>query len=190
MKHLINPRIALMALSVIWSSTAQVKTLWCKPEFLSRGPIYSTGNASGNKNLLFKIQRSKDANEIHYNVRLDTKGLLNPDDPIDIHWVKKDGIESLTGIQKKYAYGLDILSKKPGEINFRFVCYDKRTFTMRRISANTFKVYVSSGGKQIELQRIFMQMDNSSLWSNKVSSIELHGLDPATSNNVTEIIKL
>lgn len=188
MKHLIKPKIAWRALLIIWSFLAQAWTLRHTNTPLRSNLIPVTTDTSRSKNMLFKIQRSKDANEIHYDIKLDNKGLLNTAEPIDVHWVKYGAVVPLTDIQKKYAYGLHILSVKPGEIHFQFVSYNKRSFILKRITANTFKVYVNSCGKQVELQRIFIQLDGGTFWVPRISKVELHGMD-ATGNSTTEIIK-
>ena len=61
---------------------------------------------------LFKIERSKDNNQIFYDVNITNTGELDNKNPIKIYWRRNtEGgiIKPLTWIQQKYAYGLDFL---------------------------------------------------------------------------------
>ena len=60
---------------------------------------------------LFIIERSKNANVVHYDARLTADGELDPKEPVIAYWVKltKDGRrEELSWIEKKKAYGFEI----------------------------------------------------------------------------------
>ena len=60
---------------------------------------------------LFIIERSKNANVVHYDARLTADGKLDPKDPVIAYWVlsAEDGRrEELSWIEKKKAYGFDI----------------------------------------------------------------------------------
>src|SRR3972149_1101371 len=62
-------------------------------------------------NPLFIIQRSKNANVVHYDAQLTADGKLDPKEPVIAYWVMlaKDGRrEELNWIEKKKAYGFDI----------------------------------------------------------------------------------
>ena len=68
---------------------------------------YSKKNTTSSVNL-FKIERSKDNNQIFYDLNIDSTGVLNRKNPIHVYWLKntEGGItKPLTWIQKKYAYG-------------------------------------------------------------------------------------
>jgi hypothetical protein len=154
-----------------------------------------TGNPDSNREYdLFRIGRSRDANEIIYKIKFDQTGQPDKSDPIEIHWIKRTNsnkVEPLTWIQKKYAYGIKILneSKKEDEINFQFVSYDKRTFILKKNVENCYKVFTVSGEEEVEVSRIFIQIDGGSFWLPAISRVELHGIEAATRNLAVETIK-
>ena len=60
---------------------------------------------------LFIIERSKNANVVHYDARLTADGNLDPKEPVIAYWVllaKDGGREKLSWIEKKKAYGFTI----------------------------------------------------------------------------------
>ena len=146
----------------------------------------NSGNSDNNREYdLFKIGRSRDANEIIYSINFDHTGHPDKSDPIDIHWIKRTNnnhVEPLTRIQKKFAYGIKILNENntEKEIYFQFVSYNKRTFILKRNEENCYKVYTISGDKEIEVSRIFVQIDGGSFWLPTISKVELHGKEPGT----------
>jgi hypothetical protein len=88
-----------------------------------------------NDNSLFKIGRSKDANEIYYEVKTTPGGLLDIKEPIKIYWIKytdNNAIEPLTLVQQKFAYGLKFLKVNSESAEFQFVSYSKRTLSLRK----------------------------------------------------------
>ena len=139
----------------------------------------------------FSIQRSKDINEIVYEVSITGMNLINIEQPINIYWVKHtDGnrIEPLSWIQNKYAYGLEFMKKNALEATFHFVSYNKRIFTIQKDKEGQFKVYTEVKGKKAIVERIFVQIDGGSFWFPKISRVELYSLNPQNNQKVTEII--
>ena len=142
---------------------------------------------------LFIINRSRDANEIWYSINSDQNGQINDEKPIQAFWVKKeknDRIEPLTWIQKKYAYGVKVLGadlKNVDKWKFQFVSYSKRSFILKKKDGQ-YKVFTTSNGKEIEVTRIFVQIDGGSFWVPTISYVKLIGVCPQTHKVVTEII--
>ncbi len=150
----------------------------------------SIGNED-DQHALFKIGRSKDANEIHYEVNLDENGNLDLSSPIHTYWIKYNWngrIEPLTWIQTKYAYGLKILHRSPKNIEFQFVSYSKRNFWLKRLDSGRYKVFTLSNGKEVEVERVFIQIDGGTFWLPKISQVELYANEPETREPVLEII--
>jgi hypothetical protein len=143
---------------------------------------------------LFRIARSKDPNEIWYALNLDQNGFLNTANPVKPFWVKQTAsrkIEPLTWIQTHYAYGIKVLdseNRKSGEWQFQFVSYKKRTFTLRQTDGNQFKVYTNLDNLEIEVIRIFIQIEGGSFWVPSIPFVKLIGIVPESGEEITETI--
>jgi len=143
---------------------------------------------------LFKIGRSKDANEIIYDINFDENGKPVNSDPLNIYWVKKtknNKIEPLTWIQKKFAYGIKILDpgiRNNNEWHFQFVSYAKRTFKLKQTDGNRYKVFTTLNEKEIEVTRIFVQIDGGSFWVPSISYVMLFGIESSTNTKIAEAI--
>jgi hypothetical protein len=149
-------------------------------------------SGNSNSNSLFKIGRSKDANEIFYEVKTNRDGSLNMEEPIKIYWIKytKNGeIEPLTKIQQNFAYGLEFLKVTPEKAEFQFVSYSKRTLTLRRNNAGKFGVFTEVEGKQVELERVFIQIDGGTFWFPKITRVEVHAIKAEANELVVEVIR-
>ena len=141
---------------------------------------------------LFKIGRNKDANEIYYTVKTSTDGSLDMTNPVKIYWIKftKDGvIEPLTRIQNTFAYGLKFLNRTPERVDFQFVSYSRRTFSLRKTKEGNFKVFTKANGSEVEVERIFIQIEGGTFWLPKIPQVELHARIPEGGESVVEIIK-
>jgi hypothetical protein len=145
--------------------------------------------------LLFKINRSRDSNEICYAININQNGSVNTENPIRPFWIKKtenNKIEPLTWIQNHYAYGIKVLDSEVRQKNawqFQFVSYAKRTFELRHLGNNRFKVFTILNNKEIEVTRIFVQIDGGSFWVPSVPYVKLIGFEPLTGKEITETIK-
>lgn len=154
--------------------------------------LFSFSDKTGDaKKSLFKIERSKDANQILYDVHTISKNQLNKNNPISIYWIKKtegNKIKPLTWIQQHYAYGLDFTYTSEKMAQFHFVSYNKRSFTLKQNEKECFKVYTQLNGKEVIVNRIFIQIDGGTFWFPKISKVELHAQDPTTNKKLIEII--
>lgn len=140
---------------------------------------------------LFKIERSKDANEIFYDLNITNENKLNTENPVKIYWIKntENGkAEPLTWIQKNYAYGIEYLKTEASFAEFQFVSYKKRQFQIKKDSNGNFKVFTTSNNKTVIVNRIFIQIDGGTFWFPKISRVELHAQDAKTKEKTIEII--
>jgi len=140
---------------------------------------------------LFKIERSKDANEIFYDVNINSDNKLELNNPLHIYWLKhteNSRIEPLTWIQKNYAYGIEYLTKTKNSAEFQFVSYKKRQFTVKKGRYDKFQVFTISNNKEVIVNRIYIQIDGGTFWFPKISRVELHAQDAKTNKELIEII--
>lgn len=143
-------------------------------------------------NSLFKIGRSKDANEIFYEVKTTPNGALDVQEPIKIYWIKysdNNAIEPLTKIQQHFAYGLKFLEVTPEKAAFQFVSYSKRTLILKKNNAGKFAVFTEVEGKNVELERVFIQIDGGTFWFPKISRVEVHAKEAEANELVVEVIR-
>jgi hypothetical protein len=154
----------------------------------------NTGKPKSSKSPLFIINRSRDANEIWYAINLKMNGEIDTETPIQAFWVKKEkdgGIEPLTWIQKRYSYGIRVIdySCETEECwKFQFVSYRKRSFILKK-KDDQYKVYTSSNNQEIEVTRIFVQIDGGSFWVPSVPFVKLTGIDPETGDEIIEFVR-
>jgi len=147
-------------------------------------------NLAGDYNL-FKIDRSRGPDIVVYDVRLDSQGKLDTSSPISVYWKKfsEDGItEPLTGIQKKFGYGIKFQRIGEYSAEFKFVSSLDRIFESRKSGDDHYRVYTFSEGNKVEVKRLYIHFEDDSFWFPEISSIELVGLDTEKGSMVSESI--
>ena len=140
---------------------------------------------------LFKIDRSRNADIVMYDVNLDIRGQLNTSNPISIYWKKhtEEGqYESLTAIQRKFGYGIKFQDISENKAVFQIVAYSGLTFELRRSGDDYFRVYTITDGKEIELKSLYIHFEDDSFWFPSISKIELHGIDANKGEFIAETI--
>jgi len=136
-----------------------------------------------NNSHLFTIERSKDENEICYDINTTETNKLDSENPISVYWIKHteySKTEPLTRIQKNYAYGLTYLRKRENEAVFQFVSYSKKYFTIKKDESGNFKVIITSENQLVEVKHIFIQIDGGTFWIPKITRVELHAKNLTT----------
>jgi len=129
---------------------------------------------------LFKIDRSRDPDIVVYDVRLDSLGKLDSSSPIAVYWKKfsRDGrFEPLTGIQKKFGYGIKFQNIGEHAADFKFVFSLDRKFELRKSEDDHYRVYTFSEGNKVEVKSLFIHFKDDPFWFPEISRIELVGLD-------------
>jgi len=141
---------------------------------------------------LFKIERSRDSDEVFYDVNLISTGELNTRNPIQIYWIKKTKggkKDGLTWIQKKFGYGLKYEKISSSEARFQFVSNINRSFILKKNNKGTFKVFAVNENTVLELKKLYIQFDGGTFLSPKISRVELHAINTETWDLVLEIIR-
>lgn len=162
---------------------------------VSMGFIIIPVNATEHDNYLFSIERSLDPNEVIYEINLDRNGKLQASNPIKIYWLKKTNnnkTEPLTLIQQQFAYGiifLDSINPHEKEWSFQFVSYPKRTFILKKMEDESFKVYTVVENQEVLVKRIYVNFNNKNFWFPSISAVELHGQNVSSGQMIAEIVK-
>ena len=124
---------------------------------------------------LFKIERSKNANIVQYDVQMKADGMLDPKKPVVAYWIRhaKDGQkEDLNWVEKNFAYGfktkynakmntadIDMVAKINRKINVQEVQGEYRAeTTIDGQSAYLEKIFISSKGKGMSTEITYMEL--------------------------------
>ena len=139
---------------------------------------------------LFIIERSKNANVVHYDARLTTDGKLDPKKPVVAYWVllAEDGRrEELSWIEKKKAYGFDI--KPDPSVNgykMTLVAAPQLQITVKK-AGETIRAEGVIGGQPAVLEKIYINASDG-LTGPKVHYIMLYGKDLKTGGKLSQKI--
>jgi len=131
---------------------------------------------------LFIIERSKNANVVHYDAQLTAAGEIDPNEPVIAYWVMlaKDGRrEKLSWIEKKKAYGFTI-KPDPSVNNYKMtlVAVPQGQITVKK-DGDTIRAELVIDGSPAVLEKIYINASDG-LLGPKVHYIELHGKDIKT----------
>ena len=135
---------------------------------------------------LFQIERSKNANEIHYAAQVGKDGTLAAKEPIAAFWVMKaeDGRrEGLNFMERKRAYGFDI-TPRGAEWDLKLVAAPERPIKLMNVGGH-WRAQTMLSGKPAYLKRIFIKTNESGMIPT-VISVDLFGDDVATGKPIQE----
>lgn len=135
---------------------------------------------------LFFIQRSKNANEVHYDVRVNADGSLDARHPIDAYWLRKakDGSRAPIGTLQKIAYGYDVDPGPNGTFSLKLAAFKARPLSLVRVSGR-WRAQATIGGKQAYLDHLYIATDESGLMP-KVLYVDVFGEEVGTGKAVQE----
>jgi hypothetical protein len=137
---------------------------------------------------LFIIERSKNANVVHYDARLTADGELDPKVPVIAYWVMlaKDGRrEKLSWIEKKKAYGFTIkLDPSVKGYKMTLVAAPEKQITVKR-EKETVRAEAVINGRPAVLEKLYINASDG-LTGPKVQYIEVHGKDLQTEEKLRE----
>lgn len=123
---------------------------------------------------LFVIQRSLNANEVHYDVKTGADGAL-AEEPVVAYWVMKaeDGHrEDLTFLERKMAYGFEV-SGSGSERDVTLVAWDLRKIRLTRVGER-WRGRTSIDGQDAYLTRLFIQSEDGGV-KPKVLFVDVFG---------------
>ncbi|PSK94974.1 DUF4833 domain-containing protein [Taibaiella chishuiensis] len=139
----------------------------------------------------FYVQRTPNTNTIMYELNI-KNGVLDDDNPIHVYWIRYangGGIEELSYIQRKFAYGLKVSKVAEEKYKLLFAAYDKIPFYLMKSTAGIFHTYVEVNGKMIVLKRIYIRIDKGgTFWAPNVKYVEFKGTEVASGKEVIQRI--
>jgi hypothetical protein len=136
---------------------------------------------------LFIIERSKNANIVHYDAQL-TDGKLDPKEPVIAYWVllAKDGRrEKLNWVEKKMAYGFTI-KPDPSVDGYKMtlVAAPSQSITVKKVQ-NAVRAEAVINGRPAVLEKMYINASDG-LTGPNVRYIEVYGKDLQTGENCRE----
>jgi hypothetical protein len=138
---------------------------------------------------LFIIQRSANANVVHYDAKL-TGGKLDPQEPVIAYWIMaaEDGHrEKLTFLERSEAYGFSTQRDGTSDSFTIRIVSDRQRPIHVTIKDGTALAQTNIGGHSAYLQRIYITTKKV-LAVSKTVSAELYGADVATGEKCYEKI--
>jgi hypothetical protein len=139
---------------------------------------------------LFIIERSKNANVVHYDAQLTADGKLDPKEPVIVYWVRlaEDGRRrKLSWIQKKIAYGFTI---KPDPsidgYGMTFVAYPEKQIIVKK-EKGAVRAEAVIDGRPAVLEKIYINASEG-LTMPIVHYIDVYGKDLQTGEERREKI--
>jgi len=142
------------------------------------------------KNLLFFLQRTPDANTVVYQLNLEKDGSLNEKYPVKASWIRYEengAVKELSGIEKKFAYGVKCKALGNEAYEVRLVSYKKLPmYLLKSPGDQQYRLYIKDEGKDLLLKRVFVKVEGGSFWFPKVHYIDLFTID---SENGAQILK-
>jgi hypothetical protein len=154
--------------------------------------IYPT--PSGIDNLLFYVQRTLNINTLVYELNVNREGDLNLKEPIKIYWInyaKDSSRESLSVIEKKKAYGIEVELIDHDKKCFRFnlTSYPKKPlYLIKSPIDNRYRAYCIINNNLSILTRVFIQTEGK--LPPKIKRIDIAGQDPVKNEVCIERIIL
>ncbi|MDO7851196.1 DUF4833 domain-containing protein [Hymenobacter convexus] len=149
---------------------------------------------SGVANQLFYLQRDPNTNTVIYQLNVDRSGRLDEEEPVNVFWLRYDEHgerKELNFIQRKFAYGLTAEKLATDKYELKFAAYNKvRFYLLRSPTDKAFHVYTTIGGKQLQLERVFLRIEGGTFWVPNVKYIEFKGISTATRQPLVERVTL
>ena len=140
---------------------------------------------------LFKIERSKNANIVQYDVQMKADGRLDPKKPVVAYWVRhaKEGQkEDLKWIERNFAYGFRTkYNGKTNTASMEMVAKINREINVLEVQGE-YRAETIIDGQSAYLEKIFIISKGKGA-STKMTSMELFGKDVKTGENRYEKFK-
>ena len=140
---------------------------------------------------LFIIEKSTNANVVHYDAVLTPDGGLDPREPIIAYWVMaaEDGRrENLTSAEKCKAFGFTVVhGRDANSYHLRLAAQQQRGIYVTR-KGNSVRAVTLVAGRCAYLTKIYVKV-HKWLGLPKIEFIELIGSDIATGESVCERVR-
>jgi hypothetical protein len=137
---------------------------------------------------LFIIERSTNANVIHYDAKIGKDGAFDPKEPVVAYWIMlaEDGRrQKLTALEKSRAYGFTIRRDSSGQSYWMTLVSQKRRTIHIHQEGGKVRAVTLIGGHEAYLRKIYVKTRKSGLLRT-ADYFELFGNDLATGQDCYE----
>ena len=145
------------------------------------GLAWTPAWGEGTNQSLFVIERSKNANVVHYDARLTADGVLDPKRPVEVYWVllAEDGRREELNFLGAKGYGIDLKRDSSGQSwLMTLAAYPKREISVRQ-TGTVVRAEILIAGKPSLLEKLYINSTEGRFLP-KVNYIELFGKDLET----------
>lgn len=157
-------------------------------------PVSTALPTPKSKDLLFFLQRTPDANTVIYELNYKSDGLVDRQSPIKGSWIRyeeRGKTKPLTGIEKKFAYGVKCKALGNDTYEVRLAAYDKMPmYLLKSETDQQYRMYIKDEGKNLLLKRVFVKVNGGSFWFPKVQYIDLFTTSSDTGQEILKRINL
>lgn len=140
---------------------------------------------------LFIIQRSKNANEVHYDVQTGPNGKL-AEEPVKAYWVLKaegGGREDLSYFEEEMAYGFEVSEPDAeGNREMTLTAWEERTIKLTQTEEGNWRAVTTIDGEEAYLDRLYIETDEGGV-TPSVLYIDLFGKTVEGGDEVKERVK-
>ena len=144
-------------------------------------------------NRLFIIERSKNANIVCYDAKLDKDGQIDKEKPVDAYWLlyaEKTGEREELSLFDKKAYGFKIsFNEATKEYDFNLKAVGNKNMNIVMVEGKP-KVKIMINNTQSYLNKVFIQSKDGAFGIPKVYFYVLYGTVISTNESIEEKIIL
>jgi hypothetical protein len=140
------------------------------------------------KELLFYIQRNKNANTIVYEAQMDAQGQLLAKDPVSVNWIRYTNggkRERISVFEDNWAYGVRHVRTEKGVARVKFVASNKYPFRVEVGKDGQAEARMLINGRYARLRHVEIQAKESSFLP-KVLHVDLFGTVVGTGEEIHE----
>ena len=155
------------------------------------GENYVWAQSASKREFLFKIQRTRDADEVYFDVLLNEVGDLELSEPIVTYWVRhtrKGKVEPLKWPERVFAYGIKYVEKRPDFVSFYFVSNQNQVFHVRKNPTNQFRLYFFMDDVETKVTDIIVYFKMRFYGFPNIEKVEIYGISLETGENVISIL--
>ncbi|HMD08598.1 MAG TPA: DUF4833 domain-containing protein [Terriglobales bacterium] len=137
---------------------------------------------------LFIIERSTNANVVHYDAKIGKDGSFDPKEPVVVYWVmaaEDGGRQNLSALEKRLAYGFTIRRDSSDQSYWMTLVSQKRREIHIYQEGGKVRAVMLIGGHEAYLRKIYVQTRKSG-WLRTVDYVELFGEDITTGRDCYE----